>query len=132
MRCTEVNMNAEQRVKTGIVGLDAMLNGGFIPESSILLRGAPGTGKTTLAFHYLLEGARRGEPGLFVSFEEFPKSLYRDADSLGWNLKQYETNGSLQMMFTSPAVFLASLSAPDSPLMRTLLSGNIQRVAVDS
>jgi circadian clock protein KaiC len=125
-------MENEQRLATGIAGLDSMLRGGFVSESAILLRGAPGTGKTTLAFHYLLEGIKRGEPGLFISFEEFPKSLYRDAASLGWNLSDFEQNGSLQMMFTSPEVLLASLSTPDSPLMRTLMTANIQRVVIDS
>jgi circadian clock protein KaiC len=122
----------EQRLATGVSGFDAMLKGGFIPESSILLRGAPGTGKTTLAFHYLIEGVKRGEPGLFISFEEFPKSLYRDAASLGWNLSDYEENGLLQMMFTSPEVLLASLSSHDSPLMHTLMTADIRRVAIDS
>jgi circadian clock protein KaiC len=121
-----------QRLTTGVTGLDTMLNGGFIPESAILLRGAPGTGKTTLAFHYLIEGTKRGEAGLFISFEEFPKSLYRDAESLGWNLKEYEASGLLHMMFTSPEVLSASLSSPDSPLMRTLIEHDIRRVVVDS
>jgi len=125
-------MSTEPRIKTGVAGLDTMLNGGFVHESAILLRGAPGTGKTTLAFQFLIEGARSGEPGLFISFEEFPQSLYRDAASLGWNLADYEKNGSLQMMFTSPQVLLASLSTPDSPLMRTLTNGTISRVVVDS
>jgi circadian clock protein KaiC len=120
------------RIATGVAGLDTMLHGGFVPESSILLRGAPGTGKTTLAFHYLLHGAKQGQAGLFISFEEFPKSLYRDAASVGWNLTEYEKAGSLKMMFTSPEVLLASLSNPDSPLMKTLMTANIQRVALDS
>ncbi len=125
-------MTAEDRVATGIAGLDAMLHGGFIRDSAILVRGAPGTGKTTLAFHYLLEGARNGEPGLFVSFEEFPKSLYRDAQSVGWNLQEYESKGLLQMMFTSPEVLLRSVQSPDSPLMQTMLQNGTRRVVVDS
>jgi len=125
-------MQAESRLKTGIVGLDAMLNGGFIPESSILVRGAPGTGKTTLAFHFLLEGIRQGESGLFISFEEFPQSLYRDAASLGWNLAELETSGKLHMLFTSPQVLLTNLASPNSPLLERIMMGNIQRVVVDS
>ncbi len=125
-------MADEPRVATGITGLDAMLHGGFIPESSILVRGAPGTGKTTLAFHYLIEGAQRGEQGLLVSFEEFPKSLYRDAESVGFNLADYEGNGLLHVVFTSPEVLLRSLESPDSPIMQTFLTNDIRRVAVDS
>src|SRR5258708_16159700 len=125
-------VNVEQRLKTGIVGLDAMLRAGFVPEASILIRGAPGTGKTTLAFHYLLEGTRQGEPGLFISFEEFPQSLYRDAESIGWKLANYESQGTLRMMFTSPQVLLASLDTPDSPLTKVLTEANIRRVVIDS
>ncbi len=125
-------MAAESRVVTGVAGLDAMLQGGFVRESSILVRGAPGTGKTTLAFHYLIEGARRGEKGLLVSFEEFPKSLYRDAQSVGLDLPQYEEKGLLHIVFTSPEVLLRSLETPASPLMQTLLMNDIRCVAVDS
>ncbi len=122
----------EARVTTGIAGLDSMLHGGFIPESMILVQGAPGTGKTTLAFHFLREAARCGEAGLLVSFEEFPHSLYRDATSVGFDLAAIEATGALHMMFTSPQVFLRSLELPDSPLMQTLLARNIRRVVVDS
>jgi circadian clock protein KaiC len=125
-------MSDESRVTTGIAGLDTMLQGGFIPESAILVRGAPGTGKTTLGFHFIMEGAKRGEKSLLVSFEEFPKSLYRDAASIGCSLTEYEKNGSLHMMFTSPLVLLRSIESPDSPLMQTLLMNDIRRVVVDS
>ncbi len=125
-------MALESRLTTGITGLDAMLTGGFVRESAILVRGAPGTGKTTLALHYLLEGAKRGEPGLFISFEEFPKSVYRDAESLGWDLGRYEADNSLRMMFTSPEVLLRSLEIPDSPLMKMVWDANVSRVVVDS
>ncbi len=125
-------MNTEGRVATGIAGLDSMLHGGFMPESIVLVQGAPGTGKTTLAFHFLSEGARCGEAGLFVSFEEFPQSLYRDATSVGFDLTALEASGALHMVFTSPQVLLRSLESPDSPLMQTLLAHDIRRVVVDS
>ncbi|HLY25750.1 MAG TPA: ATPase domain-containing protein [Aggregatilineales bacterium] len=127
-----MSANENKRLMTGISGLDSMLNGGFIPESMILLRGAPGTGKTTLAFQFLLEGAQQGEPGLFISFEEFPKSLYNDAASLGWDLTRYEADGSLRMVFTSAEVLSASLATPDSPILRVIEEHNIRRVVVDS
>lgn len=121
------------RVSTGVPGLDAMLSGGFLPNSTTLVRGAPGTGKTTLAFHFLLHGAtRQNEPGLLVSFEEFPQSLYRDAENLGIDLRELERSGGLTMQFTSPEVFLASLRAPESPLARAIAEKNIRRVALDS
>jgi circadian clock protein KaiC len=109
-----------------------MLYGGFIPNSAILLRGAPGTGKTTFAFQYLIEGVRQGQPGMLVSFEEFPESLYRDAASVGWDLKTLEATGLLHIVFTSPEVFLQSVTAAESPLLRRLHDHNIRRIALDS
>ena len=123
----------DNRVETGIEGLDTMLNGGFLPESMVLVRGAPGTGKTSLALQFLIHGAtKQNEPGLFISFEEFPESLYRDAESLGWNLHKLEASGKIHMLFTSPEVFLASLSPPDSKLNKLIRDANIRRLVLDS
>lgn len=122
----------EKRVATGIAGLDEMLNGGFIPGSAVLVRGAPGTGKTTLAFHYLMQGAEQGEPGLMVSFEEFPESLYRDAESLGWDLKGLEAQNKLHLIFTSPGVLLRDIETGSGPVSRLLHTHRIQRVVLDS
>ena len=57
----------EERLSTGIPGLDDVLCGGFDPERLYLVEGEPGTGKTTLALHFLLEGANHGEKGLYVT-----------------------------------------------------------------
>lgn len=118
----------DQRATTGIPGLDRMLNGGFRPGSVNLIWGAPGAGKTVLGLQFIHEGALRGERGLWVSFEEFPHSLYRDASSLGWDLRQLEQDGKLQLAFTSPSVFLQSLTAPGDPLTQFAT----QRVVLDS
>ena len=123
---------AVDRVATGAAGLDAMLSGGFLPNTMVLVRGAPGTGKTSLALQFLIQGVADGESGLFVSFEEFPKSLYRDGQSLGWDLKELEEEGLLHFMFTSPEVFLGSLEPPESQLNRLVLEANIRRVVLDS
>jgi circadian clock protein KaiC len=109
-----------------------MLSGGFLPNSRVLVRGAPGTGKTSLALQFLIHGIAQGEAGLFISFEEFPSSLYRDAQSLGWDLKDLEQDGLLHFMFTSPEVFLASLEPPDSHLNRLIYEANIRRLVLDS
>ena len=124
---------ADKRVTTGVKGLDEMLGGGFLPGSMVLIRGAPGTGKTSLTLQFLIHGATKyDEPGLLISFEEFPSSLYRDAEALGRNLKELEASGKLHLMFTSPEVFLASLESPDSRLNRLILEANIRRLVLDS
>jgi circadian clock protein KaiC len=125
-------MRKETRVATGVSGLDEMLSGGFFPGMAILLRGAPGCGKTSLSLQYLIHGALNNEPGLLISFEEFPASIHRDAESLGWNLSGLEETGQLHLMFTSPQVLLDSLASPTSALGRLMLEGGIRRVVVDS
>lgn len=123
----------DKRVTTGVKGLDEMLNGGFLPGSMVLVRGAPGTGKTSLALHFLVHGAtKHNEPGLLITFEEFPTSLYHDAEGLGLDLRGLEASGKLHLMFTSPEVFLSSLEDPDSRLNQLILDANIRRLALDS
>ncbi|MGD2143089.1 MAG: ATPase domain-containing protein [Anaerolineae bacterium] len=123
---------ADERAAFGSEGLDAMLSGGFLPSSMVLVRGAPGTGKTSLALQFLVHGAKQGKAALFVSFEEFPSSLYRDAKSLGWDLKDLEEDGKLHLMFTSPEVFLAGLEPSDSALNRLIREARIRRLVLDS
>jgi len=121
------------RVPTGIAGLDEMLRGGLLPGSSVLVRGAPGTGKTTFGMQFLHYGAaEKGEAGLLVTFEEFPQDLYRDAEEMGWNFRALEEEGKLQVMFTSPSVFLAALQSPDSELNQQIRERNVRRIVLDS
>jgi len=73
---------------TGNEGLDHILNGGFTPNRLYLIEGDPGAGKTTLAIRYLLEGVKRGEPGLYVTLSESRDELNEIARSHGWNLNE--------------------------------------------
>jgi circadian clock protein KaiC len=110
-----------------------MLAGGLLEGSTVLVKGAPGTGKTTFGLQFLHYGAaQEREPGLLVSFEEFPHSLHRDAASLGWDLRSLEEAHKLKIIFTSPRVFLNSLESPTSPLNRTIMEWDIKRVVLDS
>ena len=74
------------KAKTGIVGLDNILSGGFSRGHVFLVEGAPGTGKTTVALQFLLEGARAGEKGLYITLSETERELRDGAASHGWSL----------------------------------------------
>jgi circadian clock protein KaiC len=74
------------KAKTGIWGLDDILSGGFSRGNLFLLEGAPGTGKTTIALQFLLEGARAGEKGLYITLSETERELRDGAASHGWTL----------------------------------------------
>ena len=71
---------------TGIEGFDHILMGGFPRNRVYLLQGDPGVGKTTLGLQFLLEGARRGEKGLYITLSETIAELHEVARSHGWSL----------------------------------------------
>lgn len=74
------------RASTGVEGLDAILGGGLPRNRMYLVEGDPGTGKTTLALQFLMEGARRGERGLYITLSETKEELLAVARSHGWSL----------------------------------------------
>ncbi|HLI84746.1 MAG TPA: ATPase domain-containing protein [Bryobacteraceae bacterium] len=74
-------------VNTGVAGLDEILPGGFPAHRLYLVEGMPGTGKTTLALQFLLEGRRAGERGLYVTLSETKEELQEVAESHGWSLE---------------------------------------------
>ncbi len=78
------------KVQTGIAGLDDILRGGFPARRLYLVQGAPGSGKTTLALQFLLEGARRGEQVLYISLSETREEIEEVAHSHGWSLEGLE------------------------------------------
>src|SRR5438309_546662 len=74
------------KANTGIWGLDDILSGGFSRGHVFLVEGAPGTGKTTIALQFLLEGARAGEKCLYITLSETERELRDGAASHGWAL----------------------------------------------
>jgi len=74
------------KARTGVEGLDNILVGGLSPGHVYLLEGNPGTGKTTIALQFLLEGAKAGETGLYITMSETERELREGAASHGWAL----------------------------------------------
>lgn len=121
------------RVKTGIKGLDEMLGGGFLPETANLVEGAPGTGKTTLGMQFIYNGITQfNEPGLILTFEEFPHQYYRDAASFGWDFRKLEQAGKLRVIMTSPEVSRADMESVGGRIAATAIEIGARRVLVDS
>jgi circadian clock protein KaiC len=73
-------------LSTGIVGLDDIMAGGFTQRRLVLVEGAPGSGKTTLALQFLMAAAKRGERALYVTLSETTEELKAGAESHGWRL----------------------------------------------
>lgn len=78
-----------ERIKTGIYGLDQLIEGGFRDNTAIVVVGSSGTGKTTFAMQFLMHGIENGEQGLYVTMEESPEQLMREAEMLGWDMKKH-------------------------------------------
>ena len=72
-----------EKIKTGVQGLDEVLEGGILSTSSVLLAGVPGTGKTLFGMQYILQGALEGQPGLFISYEELESTIVKHAHNFG-------------------------------------------------
>ncbi len=100
-----VNPGAETRsgrVKSGIDGLDELLQGGWLSDSIALVRGPTGSGKTILSSHYAVAGASRGERVFYYGFEESRESLMRNLDTLGIPVRKYVDEGSLKLTCRFP------------------------------
>ena len=77
---------AGNKASIGVTGLDDVLAGGLRERRVYLLEGSPGTGKTTIAIQFLLEGARQGERGLYITLSETQAELRETATSHGWEI----------------------------------------------
>jgi circadian clock protein KaiC len=87
---TEEAPQVAERVSSGVSGLDEILQGGLTPDRIYLLEGNPGTGKTTLALGFMLQGAALGEKCLYITLSETAEELRAIARSHGWSLDQIE------------------------------------------
>jgi circadian clock protein KaiC len=88
---------SEERISSGVPRLDTMLGGeGFYRGTTVLVSGTAGTGKTSLAMHFVDAACRSGERCLYFSFEESPGQLIRNMRSIGLNLEQWVKKGLLQ------------------------------------
>jgi len=81
-------LTAIERVSSGIPALDAMLDDGYWPGAATLVAGPTGSGKTLMGLHFIVSGARRGEPGIIATLQESPTQLQRIAQGFGWSLAE--------------------------------------------
>lgn len=87
----------KERVSTGVGRLDEMLNGGVFRGTNVLITGSAGTGKSTLSCLFVEAACRRGEPALYISFDEHIRDLVRDLASVSVQLAPHLKSGLLRM-----------------------------------
>ena len=128
---TRGGADAFRRMPLGVEPIDKLLSGGLPEGNSLLIQGAPGTGKTIFGMQFLQAGIVQYEqPGLMVTFEEHPRRLYRDARALGWDFEAFVQARQLLIVFTSPEAFLRELAANQYGQM--IRDYGFARVVVDS
>lgn len=89
----------DNRINTGINGLDNLLNGGFPKGNITLISGTPGTGKTIVCFQYIEAGIKNGENCLYFSSDQPLDNLLNEAYKLGFDFKSAIHSGKLQIIF---------------------------------
>src|SRR6184192_2115020 len=120
-------------VKTGVVGLDAILGGGIPRGNVIVVEGPAGSGKTTLGLEFIYRGAAEfGEPGLIVLFEVSPLKIIRDAAQFGWDLSALERRGKIKIIFTTRSVLQQELQQADSLLLAEAGEIGARRMFIDA
>jgi len=121
---------SDERVGTGLAGLDAMLGGGLRRGSATLVRGPSGSGKTLLGLHFLHAGAVAGEHGLLVSFQENPSMIRFITSAIGLDARELDASGHLTSLYLSPV----ELNVDDviQRITAVLAAKPIRRVVVDS
>lgn len=123
---------AIELIKTGVPGLDHVLKGGLRRNSSILITGAPGTGKTILALQFIYYGAKdSNENGIFISTEESLEVLDQSARNLGMDLSSMVKKGKIFFIQKPIATLRGGLSSIKG-LVDAIKKNNVKRVALDS
>lgn len=119
----------DERVPSGIDGLDRLLDGGILRGRATLLAGPTGGGKTTMALQFALEGLRHGQSSLYVNFQENPMQLAAAMRALGVDVEEAKARG-LHLMYASPVEL--QIDSLIVTLFRRVREAHVQRVVIDA
>jgi circadian clock protein KaiC len=116
----------DTRLSSGISALDDMLAEGYWPGASTLIAGPSGSGKTLMGLHFVMHGARQGQPGVIATLQENPTQLQRVLAGFGWSLREPK----VEVMYRSPVDIYIDEWVHD--LMGAVERTGARRVLIDS
>jgi len=122
----------EIRVPSGISGFDELVEGGFEKNSINLVVGDSGSGKTIFALQFLIEGLRRGESCLYITFEEKKEEFYSNMLDFGWDMEEYEKKGKFFFLEYNPEKVKAMIEEGGGEIESIVIKQHISRIVIDS
>ena len=122
----------DDRITTGVAGLDEMLGGGIPQGQIIALMGSCGTGKSTLSLQFIWDGLQKGEKGIFISLEEDEEAIKKSAETYGWNIQSHLDDQSLTLVKLEPSDAKSTITRINSELPSYIKNNEVKRVVFDS
>ena len=123
----------EERVSTGVKGLDKLTDGGFERGSAVLVAGGGGSGKSIFATQFLEEGiVRHSETGIYISFEENKDRFFRHMLVFGWDLKKIEDQGRFIFLKYSPERIAKIVREKSKEIENSIKEVEAKRIVIDS
>ena len=106
-------------VKTGIPGFDSTLSVGLKKNSSVVVSGPPGSGKTTFGLQFVYSGAKEfDEPGVYISLSQSIEEIKKDCKSFGWDIEKLIENGKILIVDLRPFKIKNEVIERDDSLYR--------------
>jgi circadian clock protein KaiC len=122
-----------ERVPTGVPGLDRMTQGGFVKNSSVMLRGTSGTCKTLLCLQYLYKGITEyDDPGIFISFAESKAAIYQHGKIFGWDFEALEKKNKFMVIRYEPHEVVRIMDEGGGSIRDEIEALGAKRLAIDS
>lgn len=122
-----------EKTPTGIEGLDEVMGGGFEKNSVNLVGGGAGAGKSILAMQFLINGIKKfNEPGIFITFEETKKKIYKHMLAFGWDLEKYEKQKKFALVEYAPQQVKKVLSEGGGLIESVITKIKAKRLVIDS
>ena len=126
------NMKEEKRVSSGIPGFDKLIEGGFEEHSINLIVGGSGSSKTIFSMQFIVEGLKKGESCLFITFEEKRGEFFKNMLEFGWDLEKYEKAGKFVFLEYSPEKVSSMLEEGGGAIESIVTKKNVKRMVLDS